>query len=62
MTPLWRRHPVLLAAFVIAVALSLALAGRIVWKAVYWSQHREVQVEGWMTVGYVGRSWRLDPH
>jgi hypothetical protein len=61
MKRLWHRHPFLIAAFAIALALSLFFAGRIVFRAVYWSQHREVQVQPWMTVGYVGRSWGLDP-
>ncbi len=61
MTGLWRRHPVLVAAFVLALILSLAFAGRIVWRGVYWAEHREVEVQPWMTVGYIGRSWRLDP-
>lgn len=61
MIPLARRHPKLFAAFVLALVLALFFAGRIVVRAVYWSQHREEAVAPWMTVGYVGRSWRLDP-
>ena len=56
-----RRHPVLVAAFALALALSLFFAGRITYRAVYWSQHRFESVQPWMTVGYVGRSWGLDP-
>ena len=56
-----KRHPILVGAFVLALALSLFFAGRIVVRAVYWSQHQQEQVAGWMTVGYVGRSWGLDP-
>lgn len=61
MKRLWHRHPVLLSAFAIALMLSLFFAGRIAVRVVYWSQHRELQVQPWMTVGYIGRSWRLDP-
>lgn len=61
MKGLARRHPVLVAAFVLALALSLFFSARIVVRSVYWSQHREEAVAGWMTVGYVGRSWGLDP-
>lgn len=61
MKAMWRRHPVLMAAFALALLLSLVFAGRIVWRGVYWAQHREVQVQGWMTVGYIGRSWGLPP-
>ncbi|RID93494.1 hypothetical protein D2N39_00780 [Gemmobacter lutimaris] len=56
-----RRHPKLFAAFVLALVLALFFSGRIVVRAVYWSQHREEAVAAWMTVGYVARSWRLDP-
>lgn len=65
MTPnlrkLWARHPVLLAAFVLAAGLSVFFTGRIVIKTVYWATHREEQIAPWMTLGYVGRSWGLDP-
>lgn len=56
-----RRHPVLAGAFVLALVLSLFFAGRIVVRTVYWSQHRQEPVAGWMTIGYVGRSWSLPP-
>lgn len=58
---LWRRHPVLLSAFVLAATLSVFFAGRIVVQSVYWATHREAEIAPWMTVGYVGRSWGLDP-
>lgn len=58
---LGRKHPFLVAAFVLAVALSIFLAGRIVLRAAYWAQHAELSVEGWMTPGYVARSWGVEP-
>lgn len=58
---LWGRHPVMLAAFVLAAGLSVFFAGRIVVKSVYWATHREAEIAPWMTVGYIGRSWGLDP-
>lgn len=61
MTGLARRHPFVVAAFVLALVLSLYFIGRITYRAVYWSQHREQPVAGWMTLGYVGRSWGVDP-
>jgi len=61
MINLARRHPFLVLAFVLAVAASLALVGRITYRAIYWSQHQQEPVQPWMTVGYVGRSWSLDP-
>ena len=61
MIALFKRHPVLVSAFLLAVVLSLFFATRIVVRTVYWSQHRDQPVAAWMTVGYVGRSWGLDP-
>lgn len=36
---------------------------RMVMFSVYWSDpaHRDVEIEGWMTPGYVARSYRLPP-
>lgn len=56
-----RRHPYLTGAFVVATAAALFFLGLFVVRAVYWEMHSEVPVRPWMTVGYVGRSWDLDP-
>lgn len=63
MTPLIRRHPFFSAAFALALGLTLFFAGQFAVRAVYWMNpaHHNQQVEGWMTVGYIGRSWGLDP-
>lgn len=58
---LWANHPRLLLAFLLASTLSLFFAGRLIVSAVYWAGHRQEAVQPWMTVGYVGRSWGLDP-
>lgn len=57
----WRKRPVLTSAFLLACAVTLFFAGRLVFFTVYWSTHREMPVQGWMTVGYVARSWGLEP-
>lgn len=57
----FRRHPVLVSVLVLSVALSLFFAGRFALRAVHFARHREEPVAGWMTVGYVGRSWGFDP-
>lgn len=56
-----RRHPLLVGVLVLSLLLALVFAGRFAVRAVYWENHREEAVAGWMTVGYVGRSWDLDP-
>lgn len=57
----WRARPWLTSAFVLACAVTLFFAGRLVFFTAYWATHREMPVQGWMTVGYVARSWGLDP-
>lgn len=58
---LLRRHPVLALAFVVALGLTMAFATRFVMQVIYWSNpaHHQQPVEGWMTPGYIGRSWSL---
>ena len=56
-----RRHPVLTSALALSLALTLFFAIRFVIGAVYWSQHREEPIRGWMTVGYIAKSWDLNP-
>lgn len=60
---LLRRHPVLTLAFTLALLLTLFFAGRFVAQVIYWSNpdHQNQQVQGWMTVGYIGKSWSLPP-
>ena len=58
----WRRHPVLTTGFVLAVVVMLAFAVRFGVQVVYWSTaaHQNQQVQGWMTIGYVAKSWHLE--
>ena len=60
---LWRRRPILVSAFLLATALTLFFGFRFVRYTLYWSDpaHHEEVVQGWMTVGYIGKSWHLDP-
>ncbi|MFN3845592.1 MAG: hypothetical protein ACK4RZ_07195 [Paracoccaceae bacterium] len=60
---LLRRHPFLMLAFALALGVTLFFAGRFVVQVVYWSNpaHQNQQVQGWMTVGYIGKSWRVPP-
>ena len=59
---LWREHRALLLAFVLALALMLFFALRTVVSTIYWSNpaRRDLAIEGWMTPGYVARSWRIE--
>lgn len=61
MRQLFRRHPYLVTALVIAGTLTMLFAVRFVAGAVYWAAHHEEPIRPWMTVGYIGRSWKLSP-
>jgi hypothetical protein len=57
----FRRHPKLVSAFALALALTLFFALRFLTDFIYWSQHHEEPIRPWMTIGYVGKSWDLNP-
>lgn len=59
MKAIFRSHPTLMSAFVLAAALTLFFAGRFTLDLIYWSGHEREPVRPWMTVGYVARSWDL---
>ena len=60
---LWRKHPLGVIAFALALALTVFFAARLVVRTIYWANpaHHEQQIQGWMTVGYIARSWDIDP-
>ena len=59
---LWRDHPRILSGFVLASVITLFFVVRILVSVVYWSnpEHHNMQVQPWMTVGYIARSWGLE--
>lgn len=61
MRSLFRRHRAASAVLILSLALALFFAIRLGLGALYWSQHAQEPVQPWMTAGYVGRSWNLDP-
>ncbi|WP_113155000.1 hypothetical protein [Nitratireductor sp. OM-1] len=58
---LWQHNRLLFIAFCVALLVTLFLAVRTVAFYAYWSSHRSVPVEEWMTIGYVARSWEVPP-
>jgi hypothetical protein len=58
---LWRDHRLLLVAFALALAVTLFFAVRTAAFWVYWADpsHHDLAIEGWMTPGYVARSYRV---
>lgn len=63
MIRLFRAHPFASTGFLLGLAVMLFFAVHGVRRALYWSDptHQNQQVQPWMTVGYVARSWDLDP-
>jgi hypothetical protein len=57
----WREHRLLLAATVIALAVTLFFAVRLAVFALYWSAHRDEAIAGWMTPRYIAHSWGVPP-
>ncbi|MBW3098082.1 hypothetical protein [Pseudohoeflea coraliihabitans] len=58
---LWRSNRWLTATFVIALAFAIFFSLRAVAFFIYWHNHYEEPIEGWMTVRYVSHSYRLPP-
>lgn len=56
-----RHHPIQSAGFVLALAITVFFAGRLILNTIYWADpaHRDQGVEGWMTPGYIGHSWHV---
>ena len=58
-----KRGIVLKLAFGAALVLTLAFGTRLVMQAVYWNDPRnqDLEIAGWMRLGYVARSWDVPP-
>lgn len=59
---LWAHRRASLVAFVLAVLVALFFAVRLTIAMIYWSDpdHLRQAPKGWMTPGYVARSWQVD--
>ena len=58
---LWARHRWLLIGFLAMVALTVFFGVRTVLFTLYWSDHRDETIAGWMTARYVAMSWQVPP-
>lgn len=66
MSPLakaWRRHRLLFAAFLLALALTLFFGTRALLFAIHWHDpaREDEEIAGWMTPRYVAHSWHVPP-
>lgn len=60
---LWRDNRLLLIAFMLACVLTGVFGGRAAMDFIYWSdpEHRDQDIAGWMTPGYISHSWKVPP-
>lgn len=60
---LWQTQRLVLIAFLLALTVTSFFAIRFTVFTIYWANpaHRDVQIESWMTPGYVARSYRVPP-
>lgn len=58
---LWRTNRWLALSFLLTLTLALFFIIRAGVFFVYWQNHADEPVEGWMTVRYIARSYRVDP-
>jgi len=60
---LWRRHRLLVPAFITALVVALLFAVRLLLFTLYWTDAapQKQPVEGWMTPRYVAHSYDLPP-
>lgn len=58
---LWRHNRWLTLSFAITLTLALVFLIRAGVFFVYWQDHRDEPIEGWMTIRYVANSYRVEP-
>lgn len=61
LTKLWRTHRWLTVSFLLTLTLALVFTIRAGVFLVYWQHHEDEPVEGWMTIRYVAKSYRVPP-
>ncbi|OCW58752.1 hypothetical protein [Hoeflea olei] len=58
---LWRSNRWLTLGFILTITLALVFLIRASVFFVYWQAHADEPIEGWMTVRYVAKSYRVAP-
>ena len=61
MKDLFQRHPKLVSALTLTSVIALFFAVKFIVGVVYWSQHQQEAIRPWMTAGYIGKSWGINP-
>jgi hypothetical protein len=58
---LWRQNRWLTLSFLVTLMLALVFIIRAGIFFVYWQQHRDEPIQGWMTIRYIANSYRVEP-
>ncbi|MBU4530422.1 MAG: hypothetical protein KUA43_01045 [Hoeflea sp.] len=58
---LWRTNRWLTISFLLTLTLALVFTIRAGVFFVYWQNHADEPIEGWMTIRYVAKSYRVEP-
>lgn len=56
------QQQLLIACLAVVLVITGIFAFRATRSAIYWHYHRDEPIKGWMTVGYVARSYGVPPH
>ncbi|MDH7639373.1 hypothetical protein [Sphingomonas oryzagri] len=52
----------LIGAFLLALGFTSFHLVRVVSDAIYWNEHKDERIEGWMTAGFIAHSYHVPPH
>ncbi len=58
---IWKTHRLVAIGFLLAALLTIGFAIKTIGGILYWSQHRNAEIEPWMTIGYIAHSYRISP-
>jgi len=60
MKEFWKHHKLLVVGFIAACVLTSLLLVSLIADLVYWPKHRDAEMSGWMTIGYVAHSYNVE--
>ncbi len=60
---LWARHRIASIGLLLALVLTAGFGTRMVVATLFWSDpsHWQEEPAGWMTIGFISKSWRIPP-
>lgn len=61
MKTLWKNHKLLVIGFAGAAIIAILLTAHLAMATFYWPKHQDAELDGWMTIRYVARSYEVKP-